>query len=283
MSSTASTGPSPACCARSSPRATTCAGRPPKPGSRSTFPGRTIAVLDAAGTASCRALARVSSILLPAFQGASYVGTVAVGRAAWRVHIDRISSVEGGYAVVTVGSLDHLAREQQLLARTLLVSIPFAVLLAAAVCWWVASRALRPVTEMAARAEAITLDSLRANLATSAAADELGKLGRAFNHLLERLRTALRTQRQFMADASHELSTPISVARTAAEVTLNQPGRDEAEYRDALQIVGEQTIRLGQMVEDMLTLASADAGGYPVRRSPCTSTSCLASACEVFV
>jgi len=232
------------------------------------IPGRTIAVLDAAGTPVAAHWRGFRPALLPPLHGAAYVGTVTDGRAAWRVHIDRASAADGEFAVATVGSLDHLARERQLLARTLFVSIPFAVLLAAGVCWWVASRALQPVTEMAARAEAITLDSLQTNLVTHAARDELGQLGRAFNHLLERLRAALRTQRQFMADASHELSTPISVARTAAEVTLNQSGRDEADYRDALQIVGEQTVRLGQMVEDMLTLASADAGGYPVRRSP---------------
>ncbi len=76
---------------------------------------------------------------------------------------------------------------------------------------------------------------------------------------------ALKTQRQFMADASHELRTPVSVVRTAAEVTLGRAHRDESEYREALTITGGQARRLGRLVEDMLVLARADAGGYPLR------------------
>jgi signal transduction histidine kinase len=76
---------------------------------------------------------------------------------------------------------------------------------------------------------------------------------------------ALRMQRQFMADASHELRTPVSVVRAAADVTLSRDHRDEAEYREALSIVGGQAQRLSRLVEDMLVLARADAGGYPLR------------------
>jgi signal transduction histidine kinase len=68
-----------------------------------------------------------------------------------------------------------------------------------------------------------------------------------------------------MADASHELRTPVSVVRATADVTLSRPHRDEVEYREALTIVGGQARRLGRLVEDMLVLARADAGGYPLR------------------
>ncbi len=232
------------------------------------IPGRTIAVLDAAGQPVAAHWRGFHRALLPPLQNAAWRGTVAAGRTSWRVHVTRVSSPDGDYAIVTAGSLDYVAREQRLLAWTLLIAMPLAILLAAGVCWWAASRALRPVTAMAAQAEAITVQALDVDLATGTAPDEVGQLARAFNQLLERLRTALRTQRQFMADASHELRAPISVVRTAAEVMLNQPQRDEADYRDALAIVGEQTARLGRMVDDMLTLATADAGGYPVRTAP---------------
>ena len=95
--------------------------------------------------------------------------------------------------------------------------------------------------------------------------DELGQFARAFNGLVARLRAALQTHRQFMADASHELRTPVSVVRTAAEVTLSRDHRNEGEYREALAIVGDQSRRLGRLVEDMLVLARADAGGRPLR------------------
>jgi heavy metal sensor kinase len=141
-------------------------------------------------------------------------------------------------------------------------------MLAAGVCWWAASRALAPVTAMAAQAEAITADAMDVRLATGPASDEIGQLAGAFNKLLDRVRAALQTQRQFMANASHELRTPISVARTAAEVTLNRRDHNtEADYREALEIVEAQTRRLGRMVDDMLMLASADSGSAPLRRS----------------
>ena len=75
---------------------------------------------------------------------------------------------------------------------------------------------------------------------------------------------ALRIQKQFTADASHELRTPVSVVRAAAEVTLSRDHRDESEYRESLVIVGGQAVRLGHLVEDMLVLARADAGAYPL-------------------
>src|SRR5258705_10535932 len=68
-----------------------------------------------------------------------------------------------------------------------------------------------------------------------------------------------------MADASHELRTPVSIVRTAADVTLSREHRDEAEYREALAMAGAQSRRLGTLVEDMLVLARADAGAYPLR------------------
>jgi signal transduction histidine kinase len=98
--------------------------------------------------------------------------------------------------------------------------------------------------------------------------DELGQLARAFNGLLARLRQTLETQRAFMADASHELRTPVSVIQSAADVTLARDGRDEREYREALTHVAAESRRLGRLVDDMLVLARADAGGYPLRREP---------------
>ena len=76
---------------------------------------------------------------------------------------------------------------------------------------------------------------------------------------------ALRTQRQFMADASHELRTPVSIVRVSADVALSREHRDEGEYREALAIVVGQAQRLGRLVDDMLVLARADAGGYALR------------------
>jgi two-component system, OmpR family, sensor kinase len=82
---------------------------------------------------------------------------------------------------------------------------------------------------------------------------------------LQPITTALRLQRQFMADASHELRTPVSIVRVSADVALSRDHRGEGEYREALAIVGGQAQRLSRLVDDMLVLARADAGGYPLR------------------
>jgi signal transduction histidine kinase len=119
---------------------------------------------------------------------------------------------------------------------------------------------------MAARARRIGVGDLSARLPVANPADELGSLAETFNELLGRLEAAVMQQRQFMADASHELRTPVTTARTAATVALQQEHRDERDYRDTLAIVEQQAARLSRIVEDLFTLARADAGNYPVRR-----------------
>lgn len=83
---------------------------------------------------------------------------------------------------------------------------------------------------------------------------------------LEPVVAMYRQQRQFMADASHELRTPVSVARTAAEVTLEAPHSSGEDYRDALVIIRQQMARLTRVVQDMFTLAQADAGVYVLQQ-----------------
>jgi two-component system, OmpR family, sensor kinase len=187
---------------------------------------------------------------------------------AWRVITRHESSSFGNYVILVAGPMERLHRQQTLLTSVLLVAAPLVVLMTSGGFWWVASSALRPMTTMAAQAAAITVQSEAWRLEAPATHDELGQLARAFNSLLDRLLAASQMQRQFMADASHELRTPVSAIQTAAEVTLAKPAREDWEYRDALTIVNEQSARLGRIVEDMMSLARADAGGlHPVRRS----------------
>ena len=82
---------------------------------------------------------------------------------------------------------------------------------------------------------------------------------------LRPMTSALEMQRQFMADASHELRTPVSVVRAATDVTLSREHRDEGEYREALTIIGGQARSMSRLVEDMLVLTRAEAGGYPLQ------------------
>jgi signal transduction histidine kinase len=232
-------------------------------------PGRATAILDGSGrpiTAHWHGFEYGAATLTDTALPQPRFATLNEGGVAWRMLVRRESSLAGDYMILVAGTLEQLERQQRLLSRVLLAATPIIVLLAASVCWWAASSALQPVTLMAAQAEAITVRSADQRLNAPAGADELGQLARAFNRLLDRLSTALQMQRQFMADASHELRTPVSVIQTAAEVTLEREAREDWEYRDALTIVNEQSARLGRMVEDMLVLARADAEGSRVTR-----------------
>jgi heavy metal sensor kinase len=194
------------------------------------------------------------------------LATVTVNGTSWRVLRRPESSAGGDYVILVAGTLDRLAHQQSLLARILLVATLLLALATGGVSWWIASAGLRPVTAMAAQAQTITSQSLDRRLAATMMPNELSSFVHAFNQLLDRLGGAVLLQRQFMADASHELRTPVSVIQTAAEVTLQREVREASEYREALVIVGEQSTRLTRMVEDMLVLARADAGGHSIRR-----------------
>ena len=226
--------------------------------------GDEIAILDATGRPLAMQLDRLTLADMTPRRSAPFVTTIDAASGRWRVqsHPDTIDG--NPFTLVVARPLADLAREQHQLREAMLVVIPLALLLAGSGGWWLASIGLRPVRQMARRAASIPLNGLE-DLGPAPRDDELGQLSSAFNGLVARLRGAVETQRQFMADASHELRTPVSIIRTAADVALSRERRDEAEYRDVLATTSAQAGRLGRLVDDMLVLARADAGAYPLR------------------
>ncbi|HEX8557470.1 MAG TPA: heavy metal sensor histidine kinase [Pyrinomonadaceae bacterium] len=178
----------------------------------------------------------------------------------------RIPPADTPYIVLASQPLEAVGEELESLREALYFATPAALLLAGLGGWFLARQGLAPVAAMARSARQIGAGSLDRQLPVANPRDELGQLATAFNELLARLDAAFGEQRRFMADASHELRTPLSVMSTAAGVTLKKEHRDEGEYREALRVVGEQTRRLSRIVQDMFTLARADAGRYPLRR-----------------
>jgi heavy metal sensor kinase len=187
-----------------------------------------------------------------------------------RLAMRRITLAQHGaaYIVVAGGSLEPTDEELEALRDTLAYVVPIALLLAGLGGWFLAHRSLAPVVAMAERARQIGGEDLSGRLPVVNPRDELGRLAATFNELLARLESAMHQQRQFMADASHELRTPVTTTRTAANVALQQPHRDEEDYRKTLGIIEQQAMRLSRIVDDMFTLARADAGTYPVRMQP---------------
>ena len=171
------------------------------------------------------------------------------------------------YIVMASQSLESVQDELASLRRILLWVTPIGLAVAAIGGWSMARRALSPVVSMADRARQISASNLDQRLPVANARDELGRLALTFNELLDRLGRAFNQQRQFMADASHELRTPLLAIRSAADVTLQREERDAQEYRAALGLVAEQGRRLSRLVDDMFTLARADAGHAPLQPS----------------
>ncbi len=186
-----------------------------------------------------------------------------------RLAVRRVMIPPGVEYVVVVGSsLESTDEELESLRSILAYVVPLSLVIAGLGGWFLARRSLSPVVAMADRARQIGVGSLNARLPVANPRDELGLLAGTFNELLSRLEASIEQQRQFMADASHELRTPVTIARTAASVALQQPTRSEAEYRETLEIIEQQTVRLSRIVDDLFTLTRADAGTYPIRQTP---------------
>jgi two-component system OmpR family sensor kinase len=186
-----------------------------------------------------------------------------------RLAVRRVTVPPGVEYVVVVGSsLEPTDEELESLRGILSYVVPLSLVIAGLGGWFLARRSLSPVVAMADRARQIGVSSLSARLPVANPRDELGTLAETFNELLSRLESSVEQQRQFMADASHELRTPVTIARTAASVTLQQPTRSEAEYRETIEIIEQEMIRLSRIVDDLFTLTRADAGTYPVRKMP---------------
>jgi two-component system OmpR family sensor kinase len=227
--------------------------------------GREIAILTADGqvlASNPKDSAQLSKRALGAPDRRTWATTTSDGR--WRTAARRATIAGGEYVLLAAAPLADAMRERREAQEAMWLGMPLLLLLSAAGGFWLASVALRPITEMARRAAQLPVTGGE-DLGQSGRRDELGQLERAFNDLLARLRTTLAAQRQFMADASHELRTPVSVMRSAADVALDRPHRDESEYREALGLVASQSQQVSRLLEDMLMLARADAGGYPLR------------------
>lgn len=146
----------------------------------------------------------------------------------------------------------------------LTISVPIALALSGLGGYLIARRALQPVVAIATQAERIGARSLNARLDVVNPHDELGQLATVLNGLLARLETSFTQQQQFMADASHDLRTPVAVLRSAADVALSRTDRSPEMLRAALETVSGEGRRLTRLVDDLFLLARADSGQQPL-------------------
>jgi signal transduction histidine kinase len=167
-------------------------------------------------------------------------------------------SLAPGWAVRVTHSAAGVARSAERLDRGLAVGIFVSVFLAGLTGWWLTGRTLEPVGTMAQAAEGIQASRPSERLPISDPSDELGRLGLAFNDLLDRLERALSQQRHFLADAAHELRTPI--ARMMGQLELGVQADARPVSAETLQGLHSDLQRTAQMLDELLQLARADAG-----------------------
>jgi heavy metal sensor kinase len=148
------------------------------------------------------------------------------------------------------------------------IGMPLLLLLAAAGGYWLAALSLAPVAAMAARAREIGGRDLHERLPVGSRSDELAELARVLNDLLGRVQEAFQAQTRFVAEASHELRTPVAVIAGETEHALARQDRSAAELRDALGVIQAESLRLRGAIDDLFFLARADAGERQIRPEP---------------
>ncbi len=187
----------------------------------------------------------------------------AVDGASFRVAALQTTTPSGPVTVYVGSPTGPLTAATTELATALAVGVPAIIVLLGVVGWWLLGTALRPVDAMGRQAAAIPGTDLHRRLDVPPSGDELARLATTFNDLLARIEAATDRQRRFVADAAHELRTPLAALRARMEIDLRHPppaAADTATVRTRQQSL-QQVTRLADLVDDLLQLARLDAGG----------------------
>lgn len=209
--------------------------------------------------AATRALAGVPAVYtLPAGANAPVRQKAADGVIPTDIRVVAVRTTVSGRAVtvITGTSTGLLSQVNSEFLRHLLLGLPIILLLAAGTVWVVVGRALRPVKRIRQAVTEITSADLSRRVPEPETPDEIGHLAHTMNDMLERLDAAAIKQRRFVADASHELRSPLAAIRTTLEVGLAHPAR--APWPTIAARAAQQSTRLEDLIQQLLVLAKAD-------------------------
>ncbi|GHO45387.1 two-component sensor histidine kinase [Ktedonospora formicarum] len=160
--------------------------------------------------------------------------------------------------IIQIGqSLETLNAQLRSVLTTLILLCLILLVFSGLVSYWLSARAFKPIHHLARTARAINARDLHKRVPLPKARDEVYDLTMIFNQMIGRLEEAFAQQRRFVADASHELRTPVTVIRNMTEVALSRSERPE-EYAPVLEAVNEEVERLGRLINDLLALARVD-------------------------
>jgi signal transduction histidine kinase len=169
-------------------------------------------------------------------------------------------------AIITFTTTDPLKQVNETFGRLLGIGLPVILLLTCGTVWLVVGRALRPVERIRRTVTEITAADLSRRVPQPAARDEIGQLAHTMNDMLGRLEDSARRQRRFVADASHELRSPLAAIRTSLDVGLAHP--QTAPWPQIAQRAARQSERLETLIHQLLVLAKSDDRQLATRRVP---------------
>jgi signal transduction histidine kinase len=177
-----------------------------------------------------------------------------------------VATPAGRFTVVVARAVDTVGESTRIVSILLAVGLPVLLLLVAATTWRVVGRALAPVEAIRGEVDEISAAELHRRVPDPPGGDEITRLAQTMNRMLGRLERASVRQRRFIADASHELRSPVASIRQHAEVALAHPERTTVAELAATVLA--EDLRVQHLVEDLLLLARADEHTLQLRRRP---------------
>ncbi|MGK0188893.1 MAG: two-component system heavy metal sensor histidine kinase CusS [Verrucomicrobiales bacterium] len=188
--------------------------------------------------------------------------TVTHNGRSWRM-IAR--SWDDGHTVLMAIDLSEITEEVMRMTRTYLSALPLALLIIGLGAWWIAGRAVKPVRNITTAAEKVTAGDLTERINERAGGDEIARLTRVFNRMMDKLERSFQQTSRFSADASHELRTPLAVLQGKIEEGLQRPDAT-SDQQELLADLLEQTQRLKSIIQGLLLFSRSDAGRLSVER-----------------
>lgn len=184
----------------------------------------------------------------------------------YRVAAETISTPAGKMTVYVGESLVVVDRSIHDVVLGLLLADPFLLTIAGLLVWWLVRKALMPVEAIRSEVEVISGSELGRRVAEPAVRDEIGRLATTMNRMLERLEKASSRQKSFVADASHELRSPLAAAQTELEVSLTYV--ETTDWPESARIALGELERVRRIVDDLSLLAKYDEDELPAAMLP---------------
>jgi heavy metal sensor kinase len=205
--------------------------------------------------------------------------TISAGGKSWRVL--SAQGIPGFPCRILLGQdLAPLEIQRGTLIKTLLIVLPAILLVATAAGYILAGRALSPIVDITRQARHIEAQALQNRLEVADSGDEIGRLAEVLNDLFARLERSFQQQKQLLADAAHELRTPVAILRSQSEVALERE-RTADEYKSVLSAMRTEVEHLSSMVDDLLFIARAEADQLPFCPEPVDLVELVDESCRM--